>query len=257
MKIYNRRISRSIGISTAALLSIIFYIAIVIVLNLSQNMIDPTGESYSEIYGIAQLILVSLYWILINYFYFSRPGKTGFGTILIYLLFMLLPIIAFSIATLVLINLYPTSDFVMSWNLMTWIVSPTLFWYLPYSYIYFVFGYSISISIFIGICLVFNIFVISLGIILGLIRRSYVQEKAAALRSNQPRFDVNIDGVTDAELVTNIADADSITNEINLSEDDIPTTIREMDETDIINQEIDKVKDQATYAFDTEELPKK
>ena len=247
MKIYNLRISRSIGISTAALLSVIFYLSIIIVLNLSQNVIDPTGENYSTVFGIAQLVIVTLYWVLINYFYFSRPGKSGFGTILVYLLFMLFPIICFSVATIVLQTYYPITDFILSWNLMTWVIGPTLFWYLPYSYIYYVFGYNISMSLFIIICLAYNICIIGIGIILGLIRRSYVVEKNEALKRSQlySQYDVSIDSVAETEMVTNINNASDLNSqEIDLNGEPVPTSILEIDETDILNEEIDKLNNQ-------------
>lgn len=251
MKLYNLKVSRSLSISTAALIAIIFYLILVVILNLLQSVIDPTGEAYNEIYSIVELVIISIYWIAINFFFFSRPGRTGASSIIFYLLFLMLPIICFTVATVSVVEFYPTTDFIPSWNLMTWLVAPTLFWYLPYSYIYFVLNYSVSISIFLGIILVYNLSIICIGIVLGLARRSYVVDKVISKRKEKERQSQT---TPSAQIAFDTASSNNLNINDILPENDYLFSDNQKENhsaTEILNNEIDRISKQAnTNVFD-------
>lgn len=269
MKIYNQRISRTFSASTAALIAVIFYIIIAVALNLIQSVIDPTGDTYNEAFGIIQLIIVTLYWIGINYYFFSRPGRTGVGAIVTYLVFTILPIALFTIASICIVEFYPTTDFILSWNLLTWVISPTIFWYLPYSYIYYAFGYSFSLTVFMGVILIYNIAMIFIGIILGLARYSYASEKKAIPKRKQKKRISQNEPVTIEAIPTESSEENLFSNEVlglaysepeeqELDEFDMfmqqpieEEFIGEKFETITLNEEIDRISEAAdTYAFD-------
>lgn len=187
MKIYNLRVSKKLRATTAAFFAVILYLLIVIVLNLLQSLIDPSGEEYNLVYGVIQFLVATVYWVIYNYLIFSREGKTSIGAIITYLVFNLFPIIVFTIATAVIVYFYPTTEFTLSWNLLTWIIAPTIFWFLPYSYIYYTFGYYINIPIYMGLMLIYIVLVEIIGIILGLARRAHIKEKEEEYKKQRER----------------------------------------------------------------------
>ncbi len=255
MKIYNQRVARSISVSTAGLVAVIFYLLLTLVLNLVQNILNPTGEEFNQIYAMIQLGIISAYWIILNFFYFSRPGKSRASTVIIYTLYTLLPIILFAIGSVVVIEFYPTTEFILSWNLMTWLIGPTLFWFLPYSYIYYSFGFSIPITWFMGIILAYILVIFLMGIILGLIARSYSAEKATKRRMQSSQVPPVHPAVTFDEMASETGNGSNyVKPNLNVDDDEITLDKFERDETDFINEEIDRINNDFTYRVEDDPL---
>lgn len=187
MKIYDLKVSNKLSVSTAALFGVLIYLFIVIVLNIIQSFVDPTNEGYNLVYGVIQFLIATLYWIVYNYLIFSRPGQTSFSSAITYLVFTLLPISVFTLASSIMIYFYPTTDFTLSWNILSWIIAPAMFWYLPYSYIFYAFGYYINVPIFMGLMLAYVFLIEIIGIVLGLARRAHVTELEEAVKRQRER----------------------------------------------------------------------
>lgn len=188
MKLYDQRVSKNVSVSSAAFFANFIYVIIGMIFCFLEQFINPTGESYDVIFGIIEFIVVTVYWITINIIYFSRPGRTKSGTTITYLVFTNLPIIVFTVATIIIMVYFPTTEFQYSWNLLTWVVAPTLFWYLPFSYAYYSFGFYINLPTFLAIILVYIILLQIIGILCGYAWISRVQEKEAAKKRQRERL---------------------------------------------------------------------
>ncbi len=243
MKFYECKISKSLSMTMGIFLSFTLYLIIVIFLSLLTTYINPSGEAYNSAFGIAQFIGITLYWILINYFFFSAKGETSPKCTILYIVLNSLPIFIFTVATIVLTMYYPSTDFFVSWNLLTWIVGPTLFWYIPYSYLYIAFQAYLTVPMFIAFAFVYQTVIQVMGIVLGLARRSYASEKLKKKAKKEPKrrihtrrtarsFDEVVADEPEEEKII-YTESFEIIKEQDLVQNDLPT--------EVINREIDRI----------------
>lgn len=72
----------------------------------------------------------------------------------------------------------PGTNFTSAWNEFTFLVAPTIFWYLPYGLIYHFIGSAIPIVVYFIICLILVIVFQGIGIAMGSGRRKKLRERA-------------------------------------------------------------------------------
>lgn len=187
MKIYELKLSRKFRVVSSALMSIAGYLLLVMILNGIQGLLSTDG--YNAVFGIAQIIIVTLYWILLNWALTKNTGGTkGMRAQYAYLFMTLIPIIIFTVITMLLVYAFPTTNFTASWNGLTFAGAPTLYWFLPYGYLYYMVGHFIPIGLFLAICIVYNFAVETIGIILGLTQRTRMEEHEQMIRRQKDRM---------------------------------------------------------------------
>lgn len=187
MKLYDQKISKHLSAVGGSLLTVCLYLLLTGILHTVLFAIDGEDSAYNTVFGIVSFILATLYWLVIGYVLFGRPGSTGRRPAMSYVFFCMLPIVVFTGVTLLAMYVFPTRDFLPSWNMMTWIVAPTLFWYLPFSYLYYMLGYYLSFPLFMGITLLIIAGVLTIGVILGMARRVRLAEHEEAVRRQVAR----------------------------------------------------------------------
>lgn len=172
-----------------SLVSILLYLILVLLLNTVQRNIPTAGQMAVEAISLA---LACIYWVAAYYIIFRNPGEEGQEKPIKYIVLTLLPIGFFTLASAFIVH-FAGGDFSQSWNSFSFVVAPTLFWYLPFGLIYSLLaGTALPFFVFCPLMLVVMIGLQLLGYALGNARRKKIvrqeerriaeAEKAAAAR---------------------------------------------------------------------------
>lgn len=173
----NYHIKKRMSPIETALLGNLIYIVLVLIL---KNVLDLIGNdgNYKLWFGAIELVITAGYWIILNWFLFRNPASHQDGSYAKYIFFSLLPILVFTIIATVVIYTAPGTNFTSAWNEFTFLVAPTIFWFLPYGLIYHFIGSALPIVVYFGICLVLVVIFQSIGIAMGSGRRRKLRERA-------------------------------------------------------------------------------
>jgi hypothetical protein len=176
MKQENYRNKRKLNAITTALMGNFLYILVVLILKGILDALGNTG-TYHLVYGIVEFVLISLFLVLFNWLSFRNAAKEDNHAFGKYLILAMIPILVMTIISIIVTYAGTSGDFSGNWNAMTFAISPTLFWYLPYGLIYFLTGSTIPIAAFMFICLVYMILLECLGYAMGAKSRAYSLER--------------------------------------------------------------------------------
>ncbi|MDO4287642.1 MAG: hypothetical protein Q4C55_00500 [Eubacterium sp.] len=172
----NYRIKKRIGAFESALLGNVLYILGALIFKVALDIIGTAG-GYNLIFGAVEFGVMSLFWVIFNWLMFRNVAdgkKGGYGR---YIFYACLPIILFTAGSLVVMYAFPGQGFSATWNQFSFVVAPTLFWYLPFGLIYHFIGSYLPVAAFFGISLVWVILLQSVGIALGAKRRAKMHER--------------------------------------------------------------------------------
>ncbi len=170
------RIKKRIGAFEAALLGNVLYILGVLIFKVLLDWIGTPGQ-YNVILGAVEFGTMSAFWIVFNWLMYRNVAdgkKGGFGR---YIFYTCLPIFIFTIGSLVIMVLFPGQGFSSTWNQFSFVIAPTLFWYLPFGLVYHFVGSLVPMAAYFAICLVWVILLQGIGIALGSKRRAKMHER--------------------------------------------------------------------------------
>ncbi|SDX85694.1 hypothetical protein [Eubacterium barkeri] len=177
MKQENYRNRRKINAINTALAANFSYIVIVLIF---KGIFDALGlgntGSYHLIFGGIEFVVVSVFLIAFNWVSFKDASLESNGTYGRFLLLEMIPIGMMTLVTIVLTYVGTNGSFNADWNVATFIVAPTLFWYLPFGII-FNFASMIPLAAFMAICLVYMIGLQFIGFAIGGKSRAFAKER--------------------------------------------------------------------------------
>ena len=177
MKQENYRNRRKINAINTALAANFSYIVIVLIF---KGIFDALGlgnaGSYNLIFGGIEFVVVSVFLIAFNWVSFKDASLESNGTYGRFLLLEMIPIGMMTLATIVLTYVGTNGSFNADWNVATFIVAPTLFWYLPFGII-FNFASMIPLAAFMAICLVYMVGLQFIGFAIGGKSRAFAKER--------------------------------------------------------------------------------
>lgn len=173
----NYHIKKRMSPIETALIGNLIYVVLVLIF---KGILDLMGNdgNYGIVFGAVEFVLTAAYWIGLNWFLFRNPASHQDGSYGRYVLFSLLPILVFTIISSVVIYTAPGTEFTSAWNQFTFLVAPTIFWYLPFGIIYNFIGSYLPIVAYFGLCLLMVIIFQVIGISLGAGRRKALRERA-------------------------------------------------------------------------------
>lgn len=185
----NYHIKKRMSPIETALLGNLIYIVLVLIL---KNVLDLIGNdgNYKLWFGAIELVIMAGYWIFLNWFLFRNPASHQDGSYAKYIFFSLLPILVFTIVSTIVIYAAPGTNFTSAWNEFTFLVAPTIFWYLPYGLIYHFIGSAIPIVVYFVICLILVIVFQGIGIAMGSGRRKKLRERAERREKEKEQISV-------------------------------------------------------------------
>lgn len=185
----NYHIKKRMSPIETALLGNLIYIVLVLIL---KNVLDLIGNdgNYKLWFGAIELVITAGYWIILNWFLFRNPASHQDGSYAKYIFFSLLPILVFTIVSTIVIYAAPGTNFTSAWNEFTFLVAPTIFWYLPYGLIYHFIGSAIPIVVYFIICLILVIVFQGIGIAMGSGRRKKLRERAERREKEKEQISV-------------------------------------------------------------------
>ncbi len=176
MKQENYRNKRKLNAITTALSANFLYIIIVLIF---KGILDLMGNdgNYGVVFGVIELVLVSIYFIAFNWLSFQNASEENSKEYGRFLLLEMIPITVLTIASIVLIYVGDGGSFSADWNAMTFIIAPSLFWFLPFGLVYHFMSGMMPIAIFMVTCIVYIIVLQCIGYAMGAKSRATVRER--------------------------------------------------------------------------------
>ena len=165
MKQTNFRAKRKRSALTNALIANFLNILIIAVFKLIINVIGP--GHYNVPFGIIQLLLITAFWVGFNYYQFKDAGQESPGDYAFYLLMCMIPTLFFTLLSIIVSSINVGGSFSSTWNLLTFVVAPALYLYIPYGIIYRLIGNSLPLVVFMLICIVYICAVQFIGYLIG------------------------------------------------------------------------------------------
>lgn len=172
----NYRIKKRMGAFESALLGNVLYILGVLIFKVILDLIGTAG-GYNMIFGAVEFSVMSLFWVAFNWLMFRNVADGKKGGYARYIFYSCLPIIIFTIGTAVIMYGFPGQGFSATWNQFSFVVAPTLFWYLPFGLIYHFLGGILPMAAYFGIYLLWVIVLQAIGIAAGAGRRAKMHER--------------------------------------------------------------------------------
>lgn len=186
MNFLDTKLTKRITIFNAALFCNLGYLLVVLILKGIQGLVTSDG-TYSTIYGIIEFVVAALYWIGFNWILFRKADVSDYSRKAIYIIMNLLPAIIFTLITIFIMYVTPGYDFSTAWNQFTFVVAPTLFWYIPYGYLFYATGMMLPIAAMMIICLLFAGVMQFLGVLIGSSSYAHEQERLRQAKLEQQK----------------------------------------------------------------------
>jgi branched-subunit amino acid transport protein AzlD len=142
------------SLSTALLANVLNLLIILILKGILDVGFKSNGH-YNMGYGVVQLAVIVTFWLYITYAAFKSSSDVDdnqvFGK---YLLYSLLPMLIMTVlTTIIMIKGHTGIRFIKSWNAFTFVVSPTLYLFLPFGVLSVWFGSRVPAIAFFYICI--------------------------------------------------------------------------------------------------------
>lgn len=142
------------SLSTALLANVLNLLIILILKGILDVGFKSNGH-YNMGYGVVQLAVIVAFWLYITYAAFKSSSDVDdnqvFGK---YLLYSLLPMLIMTVlTTIIMIKGHTGIRFIKSWNAFTFVVSPTLYLFLPFGVLSVWFGSRVPAIAFFYICI--------------------------------------------------------------------------------------------------------
>jgi branched-subunit amino acid transport protein AzlD len=142
------------SLSTALLANVMNLLIILILKGILDVGVKPNGH-YNMVYGVVQLAVIVGFWLYVTYAAFKSSSDVDdnqvFGK---YLIYSLLPmLIMTALTTIIMIKGHTGIRFIKSWNAFTFVVSPTLYLFLPFGVLSVWFGSRVPAIAFFYICI--------------------------------------------------------------------------------------------------------
>lgn len=171
------RLKRRMTPIESALAANLFYIIIVLIFKKLTDL-TASGDSYNYFLGAVELIVTAVFWIGYNWVIFRRASHKKQGSYAGYIILTMLPIFVASVMMTLAIYLMPGTTFGRAWNEFTFLVAPTVFWYMPFGILYAFIGKSLPMIVFVFICFILVIVFQIIGIAIGSKQRQHMREEA-------------------------------------------------------------------------------
>ena len=141
------------SLSTALLANILNLLLILILKGILDVGVKSNGH-YNMVYGVIELVVIVGFWIYFTYAAFKSSTDDDdnqvFGK---YLLYSLLPTVIMAVlTTMILLKGHAGIRFLKVWNAFTFVVSPTLYLFLPFGALAVWFGSRVPFIAFMYIC---------------------------------------------------------------------------------------------------------
>ena len=177
MKQINYRNRRKINPINRALMANFTYILMILIF---KGIFDASGMgnagSYNMVFGGIEFAVMSVFLIVFNWISFKDTSIDSNKTYSRFLIHELIPIVVMTILTIAVTYLMNSQSFSAQWNVATFVIAPTLFYYLPYGFLY-NFLSMLPLAAFMGICLVYMILLQFIGFLMGSKSRAYAKER--------------------------------------------------------------------------------
>ena len=178
----NFRHRRQYNALSMALIGNFTNIIIIMVLKTISNFMGNNG-TYNTIYGIIQLVVISLFWIIFNWLGFKNAANQEKKSYRKYLMYVMLPMVIVTILTVVM-AFVGGDNFNLIWNQLSLVIAPALFLYLPYGIVYVIGGKILTIFGFMAAMIVYILLMQCIGYLMG------AQNRAAILERDKKRSDI-------------------------------------------------------------------
>ncbi|MGN0194120.1 MAG: hypothetical protein ACI39G_03295 [Pseudoramibacter sp.] len=142
------------SLSTALLANVLNLLIILILKGILDVGVKSNGH-YNMTYGVVQLAVIVGFWLYITYAAFKSSSDADdnqvFGK---YLIYSLLPMLIMTVlTTIIMIKGHTGIRFIKSWNAFTFVVSPTLYLFLPFGVLSVWLGSRIPVIAFCYLCI--------------------------------------------------------------------------------------------------------
>lgn len=186
MNFLDTKLTKRMSIFNAALFVNIGYLIVVLILKGIQGLVTSDGV-YSTVFGITEFVVAAIYWIGFNWILFRKADVSDYSRKAIYIIMNLLPAIIFTLLTIFIMYVTPGYDFSTAWNQFTFVIAPTLFWYLPYGYLFYATGMMLPIAAMMIICLLFAGVMQFIGVMIGSSTYAHEQERLRQAKLEQQK----------------------------------------------------------------------
>lgn len=180
MKKETYRDKRKVNIKTSALLGIFLYIVAVLFFDMILGWID-TSQGYPYFFGLIELLVVSAGLLFFSWNLFKNASQETAGGFFKYLICQMLPLIVMTIIAIILTYKGTDGSFTSNWNVTSWIIAPTTFFYLPYGFLFKIID-VIPFTLFMPICLIYMGLLQYAGFALGSGSRKYLRQREEVLQ---------------------------------------------------------------------------
>ncbi len=186
------RLKRRMSPIESALAANLIYIILVLIFKVINDGLAGMSDTvqYNYVLGGVELAVAVVFWIGYNWYIFRQASPKKQGSYAGYIFLTMLPIMVLTIAMILVVYLVPGNSFTTAWNQFSFLVAPTVFWYMPFGLLYATVGQMLPIAVFMLMCFILVVAFQVVGIAVGSSQRRKMREEAEKEEALQQRVSV-------------------------------------------------------------------